>query len=218
MSPERINMIVGIIIDAVDVGVFTVKTKKKKIVLGITILVSVVLIFFWDVIVPSDDVESAPILVDKQIDSNNPIQNYVPSVRVYMKDTLIDRENEFVKLANSDLITILANCDNDLCLYYAEDKEFMDKKGFTANNSGMALLGYCVVPVDALKRIRNDFEENLTIVDSYDPTSLEIALDKLKPGFYQLRVQAVGAVDGLIYNGKEYYSTTGWIYYYFQII
>lgn len=197
-------------------GFFTIKSEKARKVLRIALICVIIALLgygIYDIVQSRTPPQNNIVDVTSNANDNNPIKNFVPELSVVMGDKEVLPDNDFVYLTNEDNITVLAQCNEPICVNWSNSVEFMNEKGFQVNSKGMAILAYFVEYTDAMKRITNEGN----IVTSVDPTQLTIPLTDLAKGFYVLGLQGVGATDNLIHQGVEYYSTTRWVYYYFNI-
>lgn len=107
----------------------------------------------------------------------------------------------YTDLKAGDKIVVTAECPNAESISWSNDADFAAARGFKVNNKGMAILAYIW-----------DNEGVTSAKVSSDATKMTITIPNFAEGTsHVLKIQAVGAIDGLEKDGVTYQATTRWM-------
>lgn len=109
---------------------------------------------------------------------------------------------------------IEATCNAQQSLKWAQDERYMNSHGYKANSFGLSALRYQLFDSDSSGQRGGNYPCCSAPVEA----GFAQFQYTLKPGWYVLRVQAVGAADGLVVDGNELQASTGWRSYPFLVL
>ena len=113
----------------------------------------------------------------------------------------LDSSKTYTDIKAGDTITVTAECPDKDSIEWSTDTEFMNAFGYKVNSKGMAILAYVW-----------DNETKAQAKVSSDPTKMIITVPNFAEGStHTLKVEAVGAIDGLEDGGVRYVANTNWI-------
>lgn len=114
---------------------------------------------------------------------------------------VLSSSTTYTDIKAGDKITVTASCPDTDSISWSKDASFMNAAGYKVNDKGMAILAYVW-----------DNETKAQAKISNDPTKMTITVPAFAEGTtHTLKVEAVGAIDGLVDNGVSYVANTNWI-------
>ena len=113
----------------------------------------------------------------------------------------LNSSTTYTDIKAGDKIIVTANCPDPDSIEWSKNSEFMNASGYKINEKGMAILAYLW-----------DNETKAQAKISSDPTKMTITVPNFDEGStHTLKVEAVGAIDGLVDNGIQYVANTNWM-------
>ncbi len=110
-----------------------------------------------------------------------------------------------------------AECKEQYALHFSKNEEFMREIIQTQTNTdGIAKLTYCLYKTNAYGAEQVKYGSWKHLGGTYLTTTQQYAMDSA--GWYELRVQALGASDGYTSDDGLVRSTTGWQSYRFLVL